>query len=219
MILRDADGTLSAQRAASPGAPVRIASWQGFVFVSFAADPPALDGWLGDLVEHVERFDFGSLRRGHRVVYDVHANWKLIVENYSECYHCPGIHPQLNRLTPYDLGADYETLGAWQGGWMELREGFETMALEDAHRAARRCAGSRRSMNGASITSSSGRACCSRCIRTTSSSIAWSRWVRSGRRIVCDWPFEPGTMAADDFDPKPRRRLLGPHEPPGLARL
>ena len=182
VISRDADGTLNAQRAASPGAPVRIASWQGFVFVSFAADPPALDGWLGDLVEHVERFDFGSLRRGHRVVYDVHANWKLIVENYSECYHCPGIHPQLNRLTPYDVGADYETLGAWQGGWMELREGFETMALEDAHRVGPPMCGitpvDERRIDYLVIWPQD---CCSRCIRTTSSSIAWSRWVRSGR--------------------------------------
>ena len=67
-------------------------------------------------------------------MYDVAANWKLIAENYSECYHCPGLHPQLNRLTPYDVGAEYDTVGAWQGGWMELRDGYETMALDGAHR-------------------------------------------------------------------------------------
>ena len=43
------------------------------------------------------------------------------------------MHPQLNRLTPYDLGGDYDSNGAWQGGWMELVEGAETMALDGGH--------------------------------------------------------------------------------------
>ena len=34
-----------------------------------------------------------SLKVGHRVAYDVHANWKLVFQNYSECLHCPMIHP------------------------------------------------------------------------------------------------------------------------------
>jgi Rieske 2Fe-2S family protein len=182
---------------------VRVAAWQGFVFASLDAAAPELDAWLGDLVEHVERFDFGSLRRGHRIVYDVRANWKLIVENYSECYHCPGIHPQLNRLTPYDVGADYETQGAWQGGWMELREGFETMALEDAHRVGPPMCG---------ITPVDE--------RRIDYLVIWPQLMLSVHpdyllvhrlepqgpdrtRIVCDWLFEPETMAATDFDPKP----------------
>ena len=45
-------------------------------------------------------------------MYEVDANWKFIAENYSECYHCPGVHPQLNKLTPYDLGGDYDPHGA-----------------------------------------------------------------------------------------------------------
>ena len=203
VISRAADGSLSAQRPASPDADVRVAAWQGFVFVSFDAAAPDLHGWLGDLVGHVERFDFGTLRRGHRVVYDVRANWKLIVENYSECYHCPGIHPQLNRLTPYDVGADYETQGAWQGGWMELREGFETMALEDAHRVGP-------PMCGVTPVDE----------RRIDYLVIWPQLLLSVHpdyllvhrlepqgpdrtRIVCDWLFEPETMAAADFDPKP----------------
>jgi Rieske 2Fe-2S family protein len=65
----------------------------------------------------------------HRIDYDVAANWKLIAENYSECYHCPPLHPQLNALTPYDLGEDYASEGPWQGGWMELVDSADTMAL------------------------------------------------------------------------------------------
>ena len=93
--------------------------------------------WLGDLVPHLARFDFSDLRVVHTETYEVDANWKFIAENYSECYHCPGIHPQLNKLTPYDLGGDLAPDGPWQGGWMELVDDAETMALDGGHRAGR----------------------------------------------------------------------------------
>ena len=67
---------------------------------------------LGDLVDHVARFDFAALRSAKSITYDVATNWKFVAENYSECYHCPGLHPQLNKLTPYDLGEEYDTNGA-----------------------------------------------------------------------------------------------------------
>ena len=46
----------------------------------------------------------GDLVRAHRIVYDVHANWKLIVQNYNECLHCPTLHPALNKLSHYLSG-------------------------------------------------------------------------------------------------------------------
>ena len=63
-------------------------------------------------------------------MYDVAANWKIVTENYSECYHCPGVHPDLNRLTPYDPGHNLESGGPWAGGWMELVSEFETMCAD-----------------------------------------------------------------------------------------
>ena len=89
------------------------------------------------------------------------ANWKFIAENYSECYHCPGVHPQLNKLTPYDLGGDFDPNGAWQGGWMELVDGAETMALDGGHGSTPRPAADvrdhRRGRGRASTTTSCGR--------------------------------------------------------------
>jgi len=93
-------------------------------------------GWATS-APHLARFDFGDLRVAHTETYEVDANWKFIGENYSECYHCPGIHPQLNKLTPYDLGGDFAPDGPWQGGWMELVDDAETMALDGGHRAGR----------------------------------------------------------------------------------
>jgi phenylpropionate dioxygenase-like ring-hydroxylating dioxygenase large terminal subunit len=178
----------------------REAVWQGFVFATWDVSAAPLEGVLGDLVEHLQRFDLAGLRRGHREVYDVAANWKLIAENYSECYHCPGVHPQLNRLTPYDLGADYETTGAWQGGWMELRDGVETMALDGGHRVGPAMCG---------ITKVDE--------RRVDYLVVWPVLFLSVHpdyllvhrlepiapnrtRITCDWLFEPATMDSPAFD-------------------
>ena len=115
-------------------APIHAATWQGFIFLNLSeGEVEPLESQLGDLVEHFSRFDFTTLRVAKRIDYDVAANWKFIAENYSECYHCPGVHPQLNKLTPYDLGGDFDPGGAWQGGWMELVDGAETMALDGGH--------------------------------------------------------------------------------------
>ena len=110
--------------------PIGCSTWQGFVFLNLDPDAAPLADQLGDLDEHLARFDFGDLKSARTITYDVAANWKFIAENYSECYHCPPLHPQLNKLTPYDVGGDYAPEGAWQGGWMELVAGAETMALD-----------------------------------------------------------------------------------------
>jgi Rieske 2Fe-2S family protein len=183
-------------------ASVRLATWQGFVFVNLDADAEPLETWLGDLVPHLGRFDFGALRVAHTERYEVDANWKFIAENYSECYHCPGIHPQLNKLTPYDLGGDFAPEGPWQGGWMELVEDAETMALEGGHRAGRPA------MPG--VTELDDRRIYyyllwpSTFLSIHPDYLLVHRLEPAGAghtRIVCEWLFEPGTIAADGFDP------------------
>jgi Rieske 2Fe-2S family protein len=127
-------------------APVRSETWGGFVFLSFAEAAPAgvatgatasdavppLIEWLGDWAGHHASFgrDLSRLRRAARLEYEVAANWKIVAENYSECYHCPSVHPLLNKLTPYDLGEDFLPSGPWKGGWMPFSEGCETMSLD-----------------------------------------------------------------------------------------
>ena len=62
--------------------------------------------------------------------YDAAANWKILTENYHECYHCPTIHPELCSVSPPHSGENYDSSGAWIGGWMELRDGADTMSLD-----------------------------------------------------------------------------------------
>ena len=183
-------------------ATVRTATWQGFVFANLDPSAPDLDAWLGDLPGHLARFDFSALRVAHTQVYEVDANWKFIAENYSECYHCPGIHPQLNRLTPYDLGGDYAPDGPWQGGWMELVDSAETMALEGGHRAGRPAM--------AGITEVDDRRIYYYLVWPTIFLSIHPDYLLVHRlepagpghsRITCQWLFEPATIEAPGFDP------------------
>jgi Rieske 2Fe-2S family protein len=48
----------------------------------------------------VRRYPLAELRTARRLVYQVAANWKVVAENYNECYHCAGVHPELCRIVP-----------------------------------------------------------------------------------------------------------------------
>ena len=182
-------------------APLRLETWQGFLFLSFDPDAPPLDQWLDDVIDHFARFDLSVLRPAKRIEYDVAANWKFVAENYSECYHCPGLHPQLNRLTPYDLGGDYDTRGPWQGGWMQLVGDAETMAMDGGHR------GGRTPLAGMTDVDE-GRICYDLIwpltfISTHPDYVLVHRLeplAVDRTRIVCEWLFDPTTSSAPDFD-------------------
>jgi Rieske 2Fe-2S family protein len=86
---------------------VAVREWLGYVWVCLADPPPSFEETviqavrdrLGD-VESIERYDVAQLAVGRRIVYDVRANWKLIIENFMECYHCATIHPELTEVLP-----------------------------------------------------------------------------------------------------------------------
>ncbi len=83
---------------------VAVAQWGGFVFVRIGAaagDSSAeLADSLGAVPERLARYPLAELRTARSVRYDVRANWKVLLENYNECYHCAGVHPELCRVVP-----------------------------------------------------------------------------------------------------------------------
>ncbi|TDC85796.1 aromatic ring-hydroxylating dioxygenase subunit alpha [Micromonospora sp. KC606] len=86
---------------------VHVREWLGYVWVSLAERPPSFeDTVIGDVrtrlgdVESLERYGVENLQLGKRITYDVKANWKLIIENFMECYHCATIHPELTEVLP-----------------------------------------------------------------------------------------------------------------------
>ncbi len=79
---------------------VPVSSWGGFLFVSLDEQPPPLAGFLGEEAGNVERWPLSSLVSVNRETSTLACNWKVFWENYSECYHCPGVHPELCRIMP-----------------------------------------------------------------------------------------------------------------------
>jgi len=81
--------------------PVALDVWGGFVFLNLASQPATpLREQQADPDRRLVRYPLEDLRRGALLVYDVRANWKVVMENYNECYHCGPVHPELCALVP-----------------------------------------------------------------------------------------------------------------------
>lgn len=102
---------------------VKVGLWEGFIFVNLADGAPPLDEVFAPLSGKFTHWNLPRLRSAKRVEYDVRANWKLIFENYSECYHCPGVHPMLAKVSPYDSAENDLCEGPFLGGFMSISEG------------------------------------------------------------------------------------------------
>jgi glycine betaine catabolism A len=180
--------------------PVRVATIGGLVLVDLSGNAPDVDGHVGELRAHLERYRLDGLRRVRRIAYDVAANWKAIAENYSECLHCPGVHPELNALSHYMSGEVMDGAGAWCGGSMTLRDGAATMG--------RRGGADRPPIEGLSDAD----------LRSVLYFVLFPNalvslhpdyvmlhtlWPRAADRteVICEWFFAPATIAADGFDP------------------
>ena len=107
--------------------PVNLETWRGFLFVNLDPASVPLRDYLGAFVDRAAHYPLERLRIAHRVVYEIAANWKLVVQNANECYHCPGVHPQLVRLTPYRSGGEDFREGPVFGGWMDFVDGVESL--------------------------------------------------------------------------------------------
>lgn len=106
-----------------------IAEWEGFIFINIAEAAEPFGVAFGPMIGRLARYNLGGLVVGHRVQYEVGANWKLVFENYSECLHCPMIHPELNVVLPYQSGANDLIEGSFLGGYMEIRAPNESATM------------------------------------------------------------------------------------------
>jgi Rieske 2Fe-2S family protein len=108
--------------------PVGVDVWGGFVFLHLTPDVagPLADA-IGSVDDRVRRYPLADLVVGATLLYDVRANWKLICENYNECYHCAGVHPELCRLVPAFARGGRDL--AWADG-IPLRPGAWTFSAD-----------------------------------------------------------------------------------------
>lgn len=172
--------------------------WDGHIFINLSADPEPLGQQLADLPQKFANWRMAELRLYKRIVYDVKANWKLLILNYNECLHCPVLHPTLNKLTDY-LGADNETpQPTYIGGAMGFKGGAETMSLD----------GRRRRDYLPCLTEEEHHKVCYYVIYPNlllslhpDYMMTHTLWPRAVDRteIVCEWHFHPQEMAKPDF--------------------
>lgn len=94
--------------------PVGVALWGGFVFLNLTpAEAPDFTAGIATAAAHLANYPLADLVTARTISYDVAANWKLILENYNECYHCPAVHPELCEIVPAfrdkgGIGLDWE---------------------------------------------------------------------------------------------------------------
>jgi Rieske 2Fe-2S family protein len=108
--------------------PVGVAAWGGFIFLKLAPGPDdivsrTLGEEIGAAPRRLANYPLAHLKTARTIMYDVAANWKIIAENYNECYHCGGVHPELCTVVPVfrsggGLGLDWENgIPHREGAW------------------------------------------------------------------------------------------------------
>ncbi|MGH2987767.1 MAG: aromatic ring-hydroxylating oxygenase subunit alpha [Solirubrobacterales bacterium] len=181
--------------------PLRAEVVGGLVLVDLEGAAAPAGEVVGELAGWLQRYRTPRLVRGGERVYEVEANWKAIAENYNECLHCPGVHPELNALSAYDSGEEVTGIGAWCGGSMTLNEGAETMGRDGGP-------GTRPPIDGLGpreLRSVYYFALFPNALVSLHPDYVMlhTLWPRSAgwTTVTCEWLFEPDTIAADGFDP------------------
>lgn len=179
--------------------PVRIGALNGFFYLSLAADGPPLAEVAADLPD-LSRFTLGRLVRGDRHEYEAQANWKILCENYNECYHCAVAHPELNRVSDYRNGGNLETGRFFVGGPMTLNDGCNSMTA-----TGRSDRPDLPAIEVADRTSVQYYNVYPNLLISLHRDyvVTHTLWpIAADRtRVVCEWLFDPDAVAAPGFDP------------------
>jgi Rieske 2Fe-2S family protein len=183
--------------------PVDVDEWAGWLFVRLVRPAPGepertLADQLGPVPERVRRYPLADLRAARRIVYEVAANWKVILENYNECYHCAGVHPELCRIVPAfrkHFGSDLD----WDDG-VPQAEGtftFTMTGVTDRAPFPGLSPEERERHKGELIYPNL------MLSLSADHAAAFTLLPRAPDRttIVCDWLFHPDEIAKPTFDP------------------
>ena len=81
--------------------PLRVATWQGLVFVTLDPALPPLETFVAGIAERIAPMRLDGLTFSREVRYVVEANWKVYVDNFLEGSHVPYVHPELVKLYDY----------------------------------------------------------------------------------------------------------------------
>jgi Rieske 2Fe-2S family protein len=194
---------------------VNLGLWEGFIFVNLAEAGAltsilsqrerrkqdrfvSLEDWFVPLKGKFSHWNISILQPAKRIEYDVRANWKLMFENYSECYHCPGVHPQLQKVSPYDSAENDLREGPFLGGFMKINPG---KSLTMSGNACAAFVGKIENLQQVFYYSIFPNMLLSLHPEYV---MVHQLWPQSPERtlIVCDWLFHPDAFSRKDFNPQ-----------------
>ena len=152
------------------------------------------------LIGRFSRWDLANLQTARSITYELACNWKLVFLNYSECYHCPLVHPQLDKLSPSDSGHNDLSEGAFLGGYSELRE--RGTSLTTSGRSSREPLGS---VGGDDLDRVYYYTIFPSLLLSLHPDYAMVHYCKplaaDRTEVTCAWLFDPGAIAKPDFDP------------------
>jgi Rieske 2Fe-2S family protein len=141
--------------------PIHVESVAGVLYVCLAEDPPRIDAFRRALEPLLAPHDLANAKVAYESTLVERGNWKLVMENARECYHCAVSHPELAQSFPTGAGAHFDfgedrrqadfarrmaaaglEVGPVEGDWWQamrfiLNDGFKTMTLDGAFSVAR----------------------------------------------------------------------------------
>ncbi len=180
--------------------PVATGVWEGLVFVSLAPDPEPFAQAYAPLEGKFTAWRIPELRVVHSLEYEIKANWKLLFQNYSECYHCPTLHPLLNRLSPYRNSYSELEQGPFLGGPMRMAMDGGSMTV-----TGRACAAPLRDVAGEERNLVYYYTLFPNLFLSLHPDyVLLHRLYRLDprrTRLVCEWLFHPDAIATPAFDP------------------
>ena len=180
---------------------VAVAVWDGHIFINFSEQPIPFEQHLAGLPAKFRPWRMEELKLVERKLYHLKANWKLVIQNYSECLHCPIVHPQLHKQSHYMSGDNEPPQPTYLGGRMDLREGFKTLTLDGTE--------NRSCLPG--LSEEDRRHVYYYALLPNlllnlhpDYMLTFTLWPLAVDRtdILCEWFFHPDEIAKPDFDPK-----------------
>ena len=180
---------------------VATAVWDGHVFINLSERPAPFADHLAGLPGKFRPWGMEELRRVERRVYALKANWKLIIQNYSECLHCPIVHPLLQKQSHYMSGDNEPPQPSYLGGRMDLRDGVKTLSMDGA--TTRACLpglgeDDRRRVYYYALLPNF------LLNLHPDYMLTFTLWPIAADRtdVICEWHFHPDAIASPDFDPR-----------------
>jgi Rieske 2Fe-2S family protein len=184
--------------------PVALEVWEGMIWLNLADEPASIAEQLqGPIIgrfgsyEPFARYDVGSLSVGKTLVYDVQANWKLLLENFMECYHCGPMHPEFCQLLP-----------AFRSGFADYGEGEAATFAPSVEAFTMTGKASRPTLPG--LSSEEQRSYYgivllpNMLINLLPDNVVVHTLTPEApdhTRVTCDWLFDPQVIADTSFDP------------------